>query len=168
MTKGDTAQVEKKPLSWMAMTLTITNIGLALLVASALFWFGSIGSALAYLGGDRLIVDAGSKSFGTLERGQVAAVIFQFTNMSKRPITVLGASSSCTCASVEDLPGTIAPAGGRQVKVVIRTNKTGHVSEKLRVYVDCPGQSAIDIVVFGYVVDTDHPASASREISRGE
>jgi hypothetical protein len=142
------------------MTVIFTNVGLAFVVACALLWFGSVASALAYLGGDRLLVDARSKSFGPVERGRTASVVFRFANASKSPITLMGVSSSCACAFAEGLPGTIGPGAERRVKVAIQTqNKVGRVTEKLRFYSDRPGQSEIDVTVAGYVVNSDHPAT---------
>ena len=144
---------------WMASTIILTNVGLALLVVLGLVRFGTIGSALAYLGGDRLLVDSRSKSFGAVELGKRASVDFRFANKARTKIRLLGATSSCTCALPEGLPVTVPAGAACLVKVPVRAKgKAGHVTEKIRFYVDCPQQPVVDVTVSGDVLDAHNPA----------
>ena len=90
MTGAETAQVHKKRISWTAKTLAFIGVGLLFGLALASYCFGSLGSAYAYLKGDRLIADRRWQSFGEVERGQRPVVRFGLTNASDRKITILG------------------------------------------------------------------------------
>ncbi len=127
-------------MSWMALTLVLSNLGLGTLALVGWLEFGSTASALGYLRGDRHIPDAYSKSFGTAPAGQTRTVEFRLTNFTGHPVTVVGFKSSCTCASASKLPIAIPPAATvpLQVDVRIKANQalSFQISEDVRLYTD--------------------------------
>ena len=100
----------KNSVSWVTMTIILTNIGLGILVAWAFLRFGSLTAAAAYVAGDRLLVDKTNKSFGRVIQGDTPSVEFALYNTTSKPVAIIGVSSSCTCVVVEDLPLTIPPS----------------------------------------------------------
>lgn len=127
-----------------------TNIGLALVAAWGFWQFGSFSAGLARLRGDRLLVDAYSKSFGSLEAGRVGTVEFNLLNTTWRPVTVLGARSSCTCAATDDLPMVVPSGGRRSIRILVRRDrKPGRVSEQVSLFTDEPSQPELVIRVEG-------------------
>jgi hypothetical protein len=137
----------------MALTVIITNIGLLSIAAIALYSFGSFGSALAYLSGDRLIVDAYTRSVGVVSEGERHAVFFKLTNMSNQAIEILGATSSCTCLVVDQLPVVLPPHGVFQLRIGIRTKpRSSRIDERVRLITDREGQRHLDLRINGRVV----------------
>jgi len=152
MIGAETAQVPQKRLSWTARTLALTGVGLLFGLSLASYCFGSLGSALAYLKGDRLLADRRSQSFGEVERGQRPVVSFGLTNASDRKITILGAKTQCTCVFAEDLPLTIPPRSRRSVKVAVRTDsREGAIQEPIYLFTDFPKQPRVELRVLGRV-----------------
>lgn len=146
------AQVKQKGLSWMAMTLLLTNFGLLLGIVLAWYWFGSVGSALAYLKGDRLIADRYSVSFGEAEQGQRPVVTFGVKNTSNRKITIVGAKTLCTCIFAENLPLSIPPRNRCSIRVAVKTaSRDGPIHESIDLYTDFPEQPKLELVVLGRV-----------------
>ncbi len=108
----------QRPLRWLAKVVICASIGLALIAAWGFWQFGSVSAGLARLRGDQLLLDAYSKSFGSLEGGRVGTVEFNLLNKASRPVTVLGARSRCTCAAVRDLP-MVVPSGQRRAITIV-------------------------------------------------
>jgi hypothetical protein len=159
MTESNTILARRKPLSWIAMTLIFTNIGLGSLVALALYSFGSLGPALGYLRGDRLIPDAYAKSFGTVEQGEVRTINFQLKNMSNQPIRILGGRPSCSCLVVDQLPMTLPLNGECRIRVGVRSSlRSGRIAESIRLFTDLPSQSSLELKVVGRVLGTETKA----------
>lgn len=111
--------------------------GISLLLILGIWCFGSSASALAYLRGDRLIPDTYTKSFGTVERGEICLLTFSLKNWTKQPIKVLGARSSCSCLVTSDLPAVIPPMGQLSLRVSAHAkNVPGPYFEHVRVFTD--------------------------------
>ncbi len=152
---------ERRSLPWIAKTLLLASGLLIALVIGAYLSFGSIAASLAYARGDRLIVDATNKSFGTLRSNSDGTLVFQIRNLASRPITVLGARSSCTCTAVENLPLTIQPRETHPLKIRIRPGKkTGDIDEKVSLFSDFSIQTELILKVVGKIVKDDGSRSA--------
>ena len=145
-------QIERKTTSWLMLTFICTNIIVALVLVFAMMWFGSLASALAYLAGERLIVDTRSKSFGTIEMGKGATLTFHVTNYSGRPITILGSESSCSCVVTSDLPKRILPGERGDLRIDFRNRSlSGWISERATFFTDNPSQTRLILSIRGNV-----------------
>lgn len=149
--------------SWLVMTLTLSIVALAVLAVWAVFQFGSIGNALSYSAGQRLIPDSTTRSFGNLWRGgESRTVIFRLTNFARRPITLVGARSQCTCAAVStSLPLTIPPSEARPLAVRVRPTNPGTRRETIRVYTDDPSQPELPLQVVGQIREPEGSTQSS-------
>jgi hypothetical protein len=142
--------VKVRHLTWLAKVIICTNLGLASVAVWGIWQFGSVSAGLAHLRGDPLLVDAYSKSLRSLEAGQVGTVEFKLLNTTRRPVTVLGARSSCTCAATGDLP-MVVPSGGRgSITISVRRDRPpGRVSEQVTLFTDEPSQPRLVLRVEG-------------------
>ncbi len=142
----------KNSVSWVTMTIILTNIGLGILVAWAFLRFGSLTAAAAYVAGDRLLVDKTNKSFGRVIQGDTPSVEFALYNTTSKPVAIIGVSSSCTCVVVEDLPLTIPPSSNVSLRAKILTEgKSGPITGALKAYTDYNDQPIIELNVRGNV-----------------
>jgi hypothetical protein len=156
---------KERTVSWMALTAIITNIGLLSTAAIAFYFFGSFGSAVAYLSGDRLIADTYTRSVGNVSEGEPHAVFFKLTNMSNQAIEILGAKSSCTCLVVDQLPAVLPPHGVFRLRIGLRPKpKSSRIDERVRLFTDREGQRQLDLRVGGRVV----PRGGSRATKPAE
>lgn len=143
---------EGRALSWGRLTLVLINTGLVSLVALAWIVCGSISSGLGYLRGDRLVPDAYSRSFGTVEEGSTILVTFTLRNFTRRAVKILGGRCSCTCVRPVGLPVVIPPSQRVPFYIeVLAGGKRGTVSETVRLYTDAPQSCDIELTVSGAV-----------------
>ena len=143
---------ERVALYWCATTVIIICLTLGVIVVYGCVRFGSVRSAVAYLRGQRLIVDSQSRSAGALAIGDRRFVQFKLGNHSVHPVTVLGSRSSCTCLVAEDLPFAIPPSGTRQVRVRVHpVEGQGPFTQRVTLFTDCPGQAEVVLQISGSV-----------------
>jgi hypothetical protein len=82
--------------------------------------FGSIPVALRYLRGERLVVEPTTISVGDGFAGVEEEAAFLIRNLSDKPVCILGATQSCTCLSIEQLPISILAHTSRVMRLGIR------------------------------------------------
>ena len=79
----------------VTIALSLTMLGLG--AGYGRHRFGSMSAALAYLRGDRLLVDESSRTIDDVQSGSEIVVRYGFTNWAAHPVKLLGMSSSCSC-----------------------------------------------------------------------
>jgi hypothetical protein len=137
---------------WTKVTAALTAILIVGLAIVAITRFGSIPTALAYVAGERLLVDSPSKSFGTVDAGAEPVVPFTVQNRSDHAVKIIGARTSCTCTIVANLPMTIPPGGSLDVPISVKTSRLkGQVSVTVRVYSDDPRRAELVLNVEGFI-----------------
>jgi hypothetical protein len=152
MNATETAQVRKRPPSWIAATVVFTNIGLACLMAAALYFFGSIGSALAYMRGERLFAYVAPT--GRIPKGEESELNLFISNLGDRPVRILGGTSSCSCLVPLGLPALLEATDTRNIRIKFRPKRrTGRITEGLRLFTDHPNQRELDVWVAVDVAD---------------
>lgn len=145
----------RKRLPWIFQVLIVAGLVLAGVSTWGYARFGSIGSALAFARGDRLIAETKSLSFGPVLAGPTIQQHTRLTNYSNRTIKLVGSNASCSCVLSEDLPLTLAPGESHLFKIGVKTDqRTGLIRERVVVYTDYPEQSGIAFTVKGEVIST--------------
>jgi len=79
------------------------GVGVVLAVCGR-FWFGSFGAARAFVQGQVLYTPDCCKDFGLVPYEEKLTVAFNVTNVTTKPLTIVGAKASCGCTVVESLP----------------------------------------------------------------
>ena len=147
----------------------------AVALLAVLLWLrlscGTLHAGLAFLSGDRLLVDAASRSTGEVRIGEQATLEFHLSNRSSSTITIFGAKSSCTCTATGDLPMTLPPSSARTLRVTYQPRpgtKPGIYPESLRLYTDYPKQATLPLVLVGRVAQESAAPSQSPPPTQGE
>jgi hypothetical protein len=154
-------QSKRRSLSWMALTVIIANMGLLSTAALGLYSFGSLGSAVAYLSGDRLIADGYTRSVGIVNVGEHHEVSFELRNMSNRDVGILGAQSSCTCLVADQLPVVVPAHGVFRLRVGVRPkSRAGQIAERISLITDREDEQRLHLKISGRVVEPDGPSKA--------
>ncbi len=85
------------------------------------------------MSGHALFVDSATKSFGVVEEGDPASVLFRLTNRGGEPVRVVGCMVYCNCIVPDNLPFTLSPSETRGFKISVRTriSKMGSPSESI-------------------------------------
>ncbi len=104
--------VLRRPFVATAATLVI----LAMAVTYGHQRFGSPRAAWAYARGERILIDGRTQDLGEVRSGETRKVRYALTNLSSRPVRILGSRMSCTCTVAESLPEACMPGG----KTIIR------------------------------------------------
>jgi hypothetical protein len=158
------ARPKKKPLSWIAVTLIVANLGLACLVAGALYTFGSVGCALGYLRGERLFAHAGFVEGATGEERQFDLVV---VNMFDQPVRIVGGASACSCLVPLGLPALLPANDKHNLRIKFRPKRqTGRFTQRLRLFMDHTDQEHLDAWVECKVAEADTSAK-NRQARRG-
>ena len=122
--------------------------------------FGSMSAALAYLRGERLLVDESSKTIDDVRSGSEIVVRYGFTNWAAHPVKLLGMSSSCSCTVVEDLPMTLAASETKAVSVKIKVDEgRPDFTGSIRVFTDDPRSPEI---ILSYSLRITPPSAGVR------
>jgi len=123
--------------SWAARAAALSTFGLALVASGAVFWFGSLSTAVAYLRGDRIIPDAYTKTFGEVPARERPSIDFLLRNWGKEPIKVLGTNSPCSCLISSGVPVVIRPGESAVLSVrALSKGRAGPYSSRLSVITD--------------------------------
>ena len=85
--------------------------GLLAIYVLTRYWFGSMRNVMAYLNGHSVVVEATTVSAGSVPPGGHATAQYRLRNLTFAPVTVVGATRSCACMVVDELPLTIRPGG---------------------------------------------------------
>jgi len=161
----------KRLLRGLGATLGLSAVALFVVLIWLRVSCGTLHAGLAYLSGDRLLVDADSKSTGEVQIGEQATLEFLLSNRSSKPITIFGAKSSCTCTATSDLPMTLPPSSAQTLLVTYRPRpgtKPGTYPESLRLYTDYPTQATLPLVLVGRVAQGSAAPSQSPPSTQGE
>jgi hypothetical protein len=115
--------------------LTVVILGVSASYGHARF--GSIAAALSAMRGDSLVVDQPLKSLDGVRPGSRVEIRYLVTNVSNRPIQILGAATSCTCTMMENIPMTLAASESKSVTAKVRTCEDEPESAgSIRLYTD--------------------------------
>lgn len=104
---------------------------------AALYQFGSLEAAAAYLRGERIVVDPGLVDVGTGAAGELREVRVEVANFTDRPVRVIGGTSDCSCGVTSKLPQTIPAGGRRAVDVTVRLpGRPGIFTRPVALFID--------------------------------
>jgi hypothetical protein len=129
---------------------SLNGIVAGLLVALAAFVglvlsFGSIGATQARLQGQVLYAPESLKVIQFTEHAEDLSIEFAIHNISGVPVTVWGATTSCSCVVVDNIPFSI-PAAGRYVLPLEISSGTTPRVETIELVTDPPGTPVLLMV----------------------
>lgn len=139
-------------LCQLASPVFLTLAAIFFLLALALT--PPFSSALGLGAAADLILDASTKSFGEARAQSEFNVTFTLTNVSPRPLKVIGAEFVCGpdgCLTPENLPLEIPAHHKRDLTVHVKTVKPGQFQRGVTLYTDCPGKPKVVINIRGRV-----------------
>ena len=137
---------------WLLQTLIVTTLALAITAMFVKLRFGRISAALGFLRGQHIVATESEKSLGEIQPGETRDVLFDVTNTTTRPLTLIGATTTCSCTVVENLPLTIPGASEQTVRVRVRIReKDGPWSEKLQLLTDDSAQPRLTLRLVGHL-----------------
>lgn len=133
--------------------------GLAVGGAACLVWvavnFDSPHDALLYLRGVRVVLGPEVVSIGTAPAGETRQVTFRIRNLSSKSVTIIGATQTCTCVTADDLPITLPPRTGHDLRVAIHVEgkPSERIAQDVSYFTNSPGHRALTVGIRGQVAE---------------
>jgi hypothetical protein len=114
----------------------------------------SPGDALARLRGESITVSPDVAYLGEGTHREERAFTVRLQNHTDHPIRVLGATATCSCQAVEELPITLEPGHSREISVrVLLRGGPGFFKESYVFLTDDPIQPRVIAWWSGRVID---------------
>ena len=98
-------------------------------------------------GNDLLIVEGGVKVLGDLPLDSRHDLQFSIRNLGGRSVRILGAKSSCTCATIGERPREIPPGESRSVLVRFHVEDEGPVGGRVTLFTDDPAHRELPLIL---------------------
>jgi hypothetical protein len=154
---GRSAETASSRSFWRRAAPGVGGISLVVLVylAWSLFCFGSVRDGLLFVKGVRLAIEPETVPVGAGRPGEERRARFRVRNLSGKPITLHGATTSCTCLSVDPLPVTI-PAGREKplgLSLVLRGKPLQSFEQVVSYMTDLPEQPSVRVKVVGRLIE---------------
>lgn len=105
-------------LKTLSVPIGIATVVLLVFAAWSLFYYGDMQCGLARLAGKSLVIEPYRIDLGIVTSGEHRDVPIRFRNLTRNPITVLGAQVGCSCLSIPDLP--VAIPGGEVLALEVQ------------------------------------------------
>jgi hypothetical protein len=116
--------------------------------------FGSAAAAVAWLGGDRLLVVNPRVTFSAGRVDEHRELVFVIRNVTGSTVTIIGANSNCTCVASKDLPKTISPRETASLHVDLHlTRNLSNRDNRLSFYTDYDKKRQFSVTFSGVVSD---------------
>jgi hypothetical protein len=110
---------------------------LAILFGLAVVIFGSPVSALAWLRGERVVLEPAVFDLGPCQTGERHAVELRLRNRSEEPVRAIGGTTSCVCVATKGFPIDVPPGEERTVPVdVVVTGNPGRFVQTVTIMLD--------------------------------
>jgi hypothetical protein len=119
----------------IAATATILGI----IIGSSWYRFGGLGPALSYSIGHHIIISEKVKDIGVVRRGMPSKFRYSLTNLTARPVKIIGAGMSCSCTSANKLPDVLPAAETQAIEIVFTPSQSqpeGEFTGMVRLFTD--------------------------------
>jgi len=137
--------------AWAKLVLALLVAGV-LLVLMLSNWMhrGLPMIALAYLRGERLIIDPSVASLQVARMGEERSISFRVLNFTGRPVNLVGGTSNCVCVTIKDLPLEVPVGGSQSFAVTVRVGDKA-LNESASLITDFPAKPRLFFRVTGNV-----------------
>lgn len=116
-----------------------------LLAAAGSLLFGSVEAAVARLRGETVTVSPTDIDFGAGKPGERFEATATVANYTGEPVRLIGGTTDCACATVDDFPLTVPPGGKADVRVRLTVigESGSRLARDVMVRTDCPARPVV-------------------------
>lgn len=146
-----------RPQNWRVVLGFAPAIGVGVILltvgyALCCWQFGTLGNAVAYARGQRVIAEPAVLDFGTATVGSSRERQVVVRNLTAVELRVVGGTVDCACTAIDDLPISIPPGGHQAVTIRLRFVGSGGVlSHSATLTTDAPDQPPLHIHLSGRI-----------------
>ena len=140
-------------LIWLAACVFSAVLVLGVTAWYCKWAFGSLEVAARCLRGQRVMLSPRTVDLGAAAPGTIKEAEFYLINMKSAPLTLTGASSSCSCVAVTtELPKVVQAGERAALRLrVAYPSREGPFVERFQVFTDDPEYLCLDGAVAGRV-----------------
>jgi hypothetical protein len=121
----------------LAFWCLVTGLATLAVLISVLSWhYGSLPLAMAKLRGERFVLSPAEIDLGDCDPRTQHTAKLTLTNLTARPLRVVGTEEGCSCITLGELPIVAAPGEARDITVRATLPASGGYSQKMLLYVD--------------------------------
>lgn len=144
---------------WFGASVFGAGLILSMIALTLTLKFGSLGTGLAYLRGERLVFVPQTLEIGSGDENERRDYRLQLVNLSDRPIKIFGARANCGCIVVTDeLPLEVPGHGSRLLAGTITfTGQGDDLSHSITVYSDLPQGGIASAAIKGHIRRATRP-----------
>ncbi len=115
--------------------------------------FDSTRDAILYLKGMKIVAEPTVFHVAAGRAGEVRNASFQVRNLTSKPITVLGARTSCSCVATESLPILIPPGSEKTFGATLRLDGASNerIDQSVQYVTDLTDQPLVNVRITGSV-----------------
>lgn len=120
----------------------------------AVLRFGSLASGVAYLRGQRIVVDGAIRNLGDVQAGDERIISFSLANVTGRSIRVLGSRLTCGCTESRGLPQRLSRTALETVELVFHPweDQAGtNVEGRITLFLDDPLLNQLELSFNAFV-----------------
>lgn len=139
-----------KHLRYLLFVCTGAMAIIAITGGVAVYKFGSVAASVQYLNGERLLIDPQVADLGPLVTGESRRFAITISNLSDRPVRIVGGNADCSCIRISGLPVNIPGGDSGSVRVdAVAVDSRGagsgelDVSKRLVLFTDAPESSRL-------------------------
>jgi hypothetical protein len=125
-----------------------------LLAAAGSLFFGSVEAAVAKLRGETVTVSPAYVDFGAGRPGERLEATVTATNYTGEPVRLIGGTTDCGCATLDDFPIAIPPGGKANFRIRLTViGSGGRLTRNVMVRTDCPERPVVRFRIACRVVE---------------
>lgn len=151
-------------LRWLASACGGTLAFVAVLALAFRLTFGSVADGLHWLRGEPLALRAATLILPPAKPGEQRELAFEVTNLSFRPVHILGGVADCKCVKIGGLPAVVPARGAARipVTVVARPDESGPATfrQAIAFYTDLATQVRLNGSIEGQILPGAGPAGS--------
>lgn len=106
------------------LALCVISMPFIGIFACGLVFYGKAGALFAVLRDEALLIDGSPRYIGSVAPSRDRIVYFDVLNLRSKPVTVVGAQSTCGCAQLQRLPLTIDSRQTSKLELLVRPTPT--------------------------------------------
>ncbi|RUL88082.1 hypothetical protein [Tautonia sociabilis] len=95
-------------------TAILALLSMATMASVAAYRFGSVGNALSFVRGERVLIESNAYALGSMPVGERRLIRYRLTNLTGRPVNVVGSQAPCSCTTLRRMP-TVLPHARAEV-----------------------------------------------------
>jgi hypothetical protein len=129
--------------SYIFRCILIGGLIFATVILLCTWRLGSLPLALAYIEGERFVVSPIEIDLGECDSKTHHVAQFVLTNLTTKPIRIVGSKEGCNCLRLDELPITVGPRENQDISIQVFVSGKEEYSQTIILYLDDDGLRSV-------------------------